>query len=79
MKVPDLGPEKWRDLPQNPLIAPPEGTSVVGDPQVILPGELDELWHMFITGEGRESRDRGEETPGRASNRHDAKSAKRTA
>lgn len=52
MKIPDLGPEKWRDLPQNPLISPPEGTSVVGDPQVLLPGELDEDWHMFITGEG---------------------------
>jgi len=52
MKIPDLGPERWRDLPQNPLISPPEGTSVIGDPQVILPGELDEQWHMFITGEG---------------------------
>jgi len=48
--IPDWKPEKWVDLPENPLIEPPGGPSprnVIGDPQIIPPGVLDEYWHMF--------------------------------
>jgi len=52
---PDWQPERWEDLAENPLIAPVSGTSpgcAIGDPQVILPGEYDDAWHMFLIGEG---------------------------
>lgn len=54
--IPEWGPEKWRDLPENPLVEPPRGPSpgnVIGDPQIILPGEYDEYWHMFAHSKGR--------------------------
>lgn len=50
LKIPEWTPERWRDLPDNPLIDPPKGStpgSIIGDPQVVLPGEYDDLWHMF--------------------------------
>lgn len=49
-------PSKWTDCPANPLIAPVSGAKprrVIGDPQVILPGEFDDRWHMFLIGEGK--------------------------
>ena len=51
VNFPDWGPERWKDLPENPLIGPPHG-DVVGDPQVLLPGEHDDMWHMFAHGKG---------------------------
>ncbi len=48
--IPSWSPERWRDIPENPLIEPPGGPSpgsVIGDPQVLAPGEYDEQWHMF--------------------------------
>jgi len=49
--------EKWKDRPENPLIGPSDAGQdkdhgVIGDPQVILPGEFDGLWHMFFIGRG---------------------------
>jgi len=41
---------RWRDMPENPLISPLSGAlikGVVGDPQILLPGEADERWHLF--------------------------------
>ena len=49
-EIPDWRPEKWRDVPENPLIEPSDGSepgSVIGDPQVIPPGKFDEYWHLF--------------------------------
>mgnify|MGYP003878312925 CR=1 FL=1 len=40
-----------KDLPQNPLIDPPRG-NVIADPQVLIPGEYDNKWHLFATGSG---------------------------
>jgi len=51
VEVPDWRPERWRDFPQNPLIEPPVH-DVIGDPQLILPGEYDERWHMYAYGKG---------------------------
>ncbi|KYH41613.1 MAG: glycosyl hydrolase, family 43 domain protein [Candidatus Bathyarchaeota archaeon B26-2] len=51
LKIPDWRPERWRDFPQNPLIEPP-AHNVIGDPQIILPGEYDERWHMYAHGGG---------------------------
>ena len=48
---------RWREAPENPLIEPVGGAApraVVGDPQVILPGEFDDQWHMFVWGCGKE-------------------------
>ena len=56
MEFPNWQAERWQDLDQNPLIGPLRGNvprAVIGDPQVILPGEFDDLWHMFLIGEGR--------------------------
>ncbi|RLF23055.1 MAG: glycosyl hydrolase family 43 [Thermoprotei archaeon] len=50
LTIPEWTPDKWRDVPENPLIDPPGGPkpgNVIGDPQVIPPGEYDEYWHMF--------------------------------
>lgn len=53
MKItfPDWWPERWADLPQNPLTEPPNGY-VIGDRQIILPGKHDSFWHMFAYGKG---------------------------
>ena len=50
MEFPAWEREKWQDRPENPLIAPLE--QVIGDPQIILPGEFDDLWHLFCIGRG---------------------------
>lgn len=57
MSFPAWGAEKWKDLPENPLIGPADAgqdkdRGVIGDPQVILPGEFDGRWHMFFIGRG---------------------------
>ncbi len=42
--------ERWIDVAGNPLIAPLKsswGGEAIGDPQVVLPGEFDEQWHLF--------------------------------
>ena len=55
MKFPEWQPDRWRPVGGNPLIDPLRGQTpraVIGDPQVILPGEFDDLWHMFLIGEG---------------------------
>lgn len=51
--APHWGEEKWKDLPENPLIDPagyglPE--LVIGDPQILTPGEFDKKWHAFYHG-----------------------------
>lgn len=51
--APDWGEKKWKDLPENPLIDPagyglPE--LVIGDPQILTPGEFDTQWHAFYHG-----------------------------
>jgi len=50
LEFPSWEREKWRDLADNPVIAPQEGTqpgAAIGDPQVVLPGEFDDQWHLF--------------------------------
>jgi hypothetical protein len=52
-KVPDWEPGRWKELPENPLIDPvtfglPE--LVIGDPQILTPGEHDHQWHAFYHG-----------------------------
>ncbi|MBX3239370.1 MAG: hypothetical protein KIT80_18960 [Chitinophagaceae bacterium] len=51
--APAWGMEKWKDLPENPLIDPevyglPE--LVIGDPQILTTGEFDDQWHAFFHG-----------------------------
>jgi len=52
INIPPWYPDKWEDIPSNPLIYPLSGDPRcgVGDPQIILPGEFDERWHMFFHG-----------------------------
>lgn len=50
---PDWNMKRWKDVPENPLIDPkgyglPE--LVIGDPQILTPGEFDEQWHAFFHG-----------------------------
>ena len=50
---PDWGEKRWKDVPENPLIDPagyglPE--LVIGDPQILTPGEFDKQWHAFYHG-----------------------------
>lgn len=47
--IPEWSPEKWRDLQENPLISPVG--RVIGDPQVLAPGEYDDYWHMYVWGD----------------------------
>lgn len=47
---PPWEPNRWRDVAENPLILPlneRQIQGVVGDPQVLLPGEFDDRWHLF--------------------------------
>lgn len=37
--------KKWKEFQENPLIEHDIG--LIGDPQIILPGEYDEYWHMY--------------------------------
>jgi len=50
MKFPSWEREKWVDLEENPLIIPIKDRKVIADPQVLLPGEFDDKWHIFFTG-----------------------------
>jgi hypothetical protein len=50
---PDWAPDRWKEVPENPLIDPagsglPE--LVIGDPQIITPGQFDDQWHAFYHG-----------------------------
>ena len=50
---PDWKAERWVDVPENPLVSPPAGerpNNVIADPQVILPGQYNNHWHMFAWG-----------------------------
>lgn len=39
---------EFRDSPRNPLIEPPSGTWLIGDPTVVVPAESpDGRWHLF--------------------------------
>ena len=43
----------WTDHPDNPLVDPPPGENLLGDPTVLLPDESpDAQWHMFANGLG---------------------------
>jgi hypothetical protein len=51
--VPDFGHGRWKELPENPLIAyDDKARTAIGDPQVITPEEFDGKWHMFFHGYG---------------------------
>lgn len=40
--------QQFTDHPRNPLIEPPKGTWLIGDPTVVAPGESpDGQWHLF--------------------------------
>jgi len=57
-KAPDWGQERWREVPENPLIDPviyglPE--LVIGDPQILTPGQFDGQWHAFYHGFSHDS------------------------
>lgn len=57
--APDWGEQRWEDLPENPLIDPagyglPE--LVIGDPQILTPGEFDRQWHAFYHGFSHDSK-----------------------
>lgn len=50
---PDFRRALWSAPAENPLIGHSEGIHeryVIGDPQILLPGELDDRWHMFFQG-----------------------------
>lgn len=53
MEFPQWQREKWVDVPGNPLVGKDEinkPRAAIGDPQVLVPGEFDEKWHMFYHG-----------------------------
>ncbi|GHT41107.1 hypothetical protein AGMMS49965_10380 [Bacteroidia bacterium] len=57
--APDWGMERWKDVPENPLIDPagnglPE--CVIGDPQILTPGKFDDKWHAFYHGFSHDDR-----------------------
>ncbi|MDR1927670.1 MAG: hypothetical protein LBQ33_03420 [Oscillospiraceae bacterium] len=47
MKFPNWQAENWRDAPENPVIRQTEGF-ILGEPQILTPGELDTQWHAFM-------------------------------
>ena len=50
-KIPNFSEKLWRELPENPLIGKElTERQAIGDPQVILPGEYDNQWHLFYHG-----------------------------
>lgn len=56
--VPLWAARDWQELPQNPLIDPkgfglPE--LVIGDPQILTPGQFDDQWHAFYHGFSHDS------------------------
>lgn len=48
--LPDYGAAHWREVPENPLIGYEQARVAIGDPQVLLPGEFDDQWHIFFHG-----------------------------
>ena len=52
--IPDLSAHLWRELAQNPVInhvrEHDNARDAYGDPQVLLPGQYDEQWHIFFHG-----------------------------
>jgi len=53
MIFPDWQRENWKEVENNPVVgydSDDEVQTAVGDPQVILPGEFDEKWHLFCHG-----------------------------
>jgi hypothetical protein len=60
IKFPDWEREKWKDFSGNPIVEHIDGSvdrHAIGDPQIILPGEYDEVWHMFFHANGAEAKD----------------------
>lgn len=56
--IPDWQYDKWKEVPENPLIDPagfglPE--LVIGDPQLLTPGAHDDRWHAFYHGFSHDS------------------------
>lgn len=49
-KVPDWGQERWKEVPENPLIGYDYARWAIGDPQVLLPDDFDGQWHIFYHG-----------------------------
>lgn len=53
LKFPEWQRENWVDASNNPLVGYFEEEKekfAIGDPQVLVPGEYDEKWHMFYHG-----------------------------
>ena len=53
MQFPMWQSENWEDYPENPVIGHfgLEGKDVViGDPQILMPGDFDGRWHAFYHG-----------------------------
>lgn len=53
MDFPNLEREKWIDAKENPIVGYFHGEKnryAIGDPQILLPQEFDEKWHMFYHG-----------------------------
>lgn len=56
--VPTWAAREWKEIRENPLIDPkgfglPE--LVIGDPQILTPGQFDEQWHAFYHGFSHDS------------------------
>lgn len=50
---PEWNREKWIDCPDNPIVGfwgEGQPRAAIGDPQVLVPGQFDEKWHMFYHG-----------------------------
>ena len=53
MNFPDWRKENWKDHEQNPVIGFFKASNfgfAIGDPQILTPGQKDELWHAFYHG-----------------------------
>lgn len=41
--------DEWTDHPGNPILDPPAGTAVIGEPSIITPADSpDGRWHLFL-------------------------------
>lgn len=50
LKAPDWSQKRWREMPENPLIGYDGARCAIGDPQILLPGQQDDRWHIFYHG-----------------------------
>lgn len=53
MNFPRWQREKWVDDPRNPIVGywgEGQPHAAIGDPQVLVPGEFDDKWHLFYHG-----------------------------